>query len=77
MEPAKKERGESEAVEQKVAMSVVQVVWGGYSFNASPEQAAKQFVADLYEHLSRGGSVSVRVEGLDGTTRTLEVTARR
>ena len=54
-----------------------QVVWGGYSFNASSEQAAKQFVADLYEHLSRGGNVSVHVEALDGTEYSLEATARR
>ena len=76
-EPAKKESLTSEAVEQKIAMSIVQVVWGGYSFNASPEQAAKQFVADLYEHLSRGGKVSVCVEALDGTEYSLEATARR
>jgi hypothetical protein len=76
-EPARKERIEDEAVEQKNAMSIVQVVWGGYSFNASPEQAAKQFVADLYEHLSRGGKVSVHVEALDGTEYSLEATARR
>ncbi len=76
-EPARKERIEDEAVEQKIAMSIVQVVWGGYSFNASPEQAARQFVADLYEHLSHGGKVSVHVEALDGTEYSLEVTARR
>jgi hypothetical protein len=75
MEPAKKERGESEAVEQKIAMSVVQVVWGGYAFNASPEQAAKQIVTDLYEHLSRGGSMQVNVADSHGST--LEVTATR
>jgi hypothetical protein len=77
MEPAKQERLPSEAVQQMSTMSIVQVVWGGYSFNASPEQAAKQFVADLYEHLSRGGKVSVHVEALDGTEYSLEVTAKR
>jgi hypothetical protein len=76
-EPAKRKYAESEAVEQKIAMSIVQVVWGGYSFNASPEQAAKQFVADLYEHLSRGGKVSVHVEALDGAEYSVEATARR
>lgn len=76
-EPAKSEHSESEAVEQKIAMSIVQILWGGYSFNASPEQAAKQFVADLYEHLSGGGKVSVYVEALDGTEYSLEATARR
>lgn len=77
MEQPKKEHAKSEAVEQRSAMSIVQVVWGGYSFNASPEQAAKQFVADLYEHLSGGGKVSVYVEALDGTVYELSETARK
>lgn len=76
-EPAKKERAESEAVEQNNAMSIVQVVWGGYSFNATPEQAAKQIVADLFEHLSRGGDVSVHAAEPGGREYVLEVTARR
>ena len=76
MQPAKRERAKSEAVEQKSAMSIVQVVWGGYSFNASPEQAAKQFVADLYEHLSRGGSVQVHIADSHGGEYTLQTTAR-
>ncbi len=57
MEPADRERLQSQAVEQEIAMSIVQVVWGGYSFNASPEQAAKQIVTDLFELLARGGTV--------------------
>ena len=77
MQPAKKELAESEAIEQNSAILIVEVVWGGYSFNASPQEAAKQFVADLYEHLSRGGKVSVHVEALDGTEYSLEATARR
>lgn len=76
-ELSKKECFESEAIEQNSAILIVQVVWGGYSFNASPEQAAKQFVADFYEHLSRGGKVSVHVEALDGAVYEVEVTARR
>ncbi len=75
-QPARRERIESEVIKRKSAIAIVQVVWGGYSFNASPEQAAKQFVADLYEHLSRGGKVSVHVEALDGTEYTLQTTAR-
>lgn len=75
MEPARKERIEDEAIEQNSAILVVQVLWGCYAFNASPQEAAQQIVTDLYEHLSRGGTVSVRVEGLDGTE--LEVSARR
>jgi hypothetical protein len=74
-EPARREWIESEVIKRKIAMSIVQVVWGGYSFNASPEQAAKRFVSDLYKHLSSGGSVTVRIEGLDGTE--LEVLAGR
>jgi hypothetical protein len=77
MEPADKERAKSEAVEPKSTMLTVQILWACHAWNATPEEAARQVVADLYEHLSRGGTVSVRVEGLDGTTRTLEVTARR
>ena len=75
-EPAKKESVITEAVEQKSTMLTAQVVWACHAWNATPEEAARQVVADLYEHLSRGGNVSVRVAGLDGTTRTLEVTAR-
>lgn len=65
-----------EAVEQESAFLTVQVLWACHAFNASPTQAAEQVVADLYEHLSRGGSVSVHVEGLDGSEHTVEVTAR-
>jgi hypothetical protein len=74
-EPAKKERAKSEAVEQKSTMLTVQVLWGCQAYNATPEQAAKQVVVDLFEHLSRGGSVSVHVEDLGGKEYTLEVTA--
>jgi hypothetical protein len=76
-EPASEESIESEAVEQNSAILIVQVVWGGYSFNASPQEAAKQFVADLYEHLSRGGNVSVHAAEPGGREYVLEVTARR
>lgn len=74
-QPVKKERAESEAVEQNSAILIVQALWGCYAFNASPEQAARQVVTDLYEHLSRGGKVSVHVEGSDGREYVLEVTA--
>jgi hypothetical protein len=76
-EPAKKKPAQSEAVEKKSTMLTVQVLWGCHAFNATPEEAAKQVVTDLYAQLSRGGSVSVRVEDVDGTEHTLEVTARR
>lgn len=75
-EPAKRERAKSEAIERKSTMLTVQVLWACHAFNATPEEAAQQVVADLYEHLSRGGTVSVRVEGLEGTKHALEVTAR-
>jgi len=77
MEPTKQERLESEAVEQQSIMLTVQVSWCAHAWNVTPEQAAKQVVADLYEHLSRGGSVSVHVAELDGRVQMLEVTARR
>lgn len=77
MEPAKRERAESEAVEQKSTMLTVQVLWACHAFNATPEEAAKQVVADLFDQLARGGSVSVHVEELSGKEYTLEVTVRR
>jgi hypothetical protein len=77
MEPARKERPESEAVKQKFAMLTAQLVWAAHAWNATPEQAGTQIVADLYEHLSRGGSVQVRVTGMGGEEHTIEVTARR
>jgi len=73
--PAKQERTKSNAVEPKSAMLTAQVLWAAHAFNATP-QAAK-VVADLFDVLGRGGTVSVRVEGLDGGEHTLEVTARR
>jgi hypothetical protein len=48
-----------------------------HAFNSTPQTAARQVVADLFDLLARGGSVSVRVEGLDGNEHTIEVTARR
>ncbi len=75
-EQAKKERATSEAVEKKSTMLTVQVLWGCHAFNATPEEAARQVVADLYEQLSRGGSVTVHIEDADGSERTLEVSLR-
>jgi hypothetical protein len=77
MEPTDKERTKSEAVEEKSTMLTVQVLWACHAWNATPEEAARQVVADLFDQLARGGSVSVHVEELDGTEYTLEVTARR
>ena len=75
-EPAKKERAKSEAVEQKSTMVTVQVLWGCHAYNATPEEAAQRVVADLFEQLSQGGSVSVHVEESDGKEYTLEVNTR-
>ncbi len=77
MEPLEQKRLESKAVEQKSIMLTVQVLWACHAWNATPEEAAKQVVADLYEHMSRGGSVSVHVEELGGKEHRLEVTTRR
>ena len=74
-EPAKKERAESEAVKQTSTMLIAQVSWCAHAWNATPEEAAKQVVADLYAQLSRGGSVSVHVTSSDGSERTLDVVA--
>jgi len=76
MEPAKQEPLESEAVEQKSIMLTVQVLWACHAWNATPEEAAKQVVADLFDHLSSGGSVSVHVASSDGAERTLDVATR-
>jgi hypothetical protein len=70
------ERAKSDAVEPKSTMLTVQVLWACHAWNATPEEAARQVVADLYAHLSRGGSVTVHVEELGGSEHTLEVTAR-
>jgi hypothetical protein len=64
-----------ERFEQKSMMLTAQVVWAAHAWNVSPEEAARQIVTDLFEHLSGGGSVPVRVAGSDG--RELEVSARR
>jgi hypothetical protein len=72
-----KERLESEGVKQKSAVLIAQVSWCAHAWNSTPEQAAQQIVADLYAHLSRGGSVTVHIEELDGKEHTREVTARR
>ena len=77
MEPVDKERTESETVEEKSTMLTVRVLWACHAFNATPEEAARQVVADLFDLLARGGSVSVHVEGLDGREYTLEVRARQ
>jgi len=77
MEPAKQERAESEAAQQKSTMLTVQLVWAAHAWNTTPEEAAKQVVADLLDHLSRGGSVSVHVEELGGKEHRIEATARR
>ncbi|MGB8060689.1 MAG: hypothetical protein WCF26_02185 [Candidatus Sulfotelmatobacter sp.] len=77
MEPAKRDRAESEAVEETSSVLIAQVSWCAHAWNATPEEAARQVVADLYVHLSRGGSVSVRVSELDGKEHTIEVTAGR
>ena len=76
-EPAKKESVNTNAVEEKSTMLTVRVLWACHAFNATPKAAAQQVVADLFDLLARGGSVSVRVEEMDGTEYTLEVTARR
>jgi len=75
-EPAKKVSVNTEAVEPKSRMLTVQVLWACHAFNATPEEAAQQVVADLFDLLARGGSVSVHVAESDGKEHVLEVTAK-
>jgi hypothetical protein len=44
-------------------MLTVRLLWACHAWNATPEEAARQVVADLFDLLARGGSVSVHVEG--------------
>lgn len=76
MEPTEKERTKSEVVEEKSTMLTVRVLWACHAFNATPKEAARQVVADLFDLLARGGTVSVRVEEMGGKEYTLEVTPR-
>ena len=75
-EPARKESVNTETVEEKSTMLTVQVLWAAHAFNATPEEAAQQVVADLFDLLAHGGSVTVRVEEMDGREHTLQVRAR-
>lgn len=75
-EPAKKERPKSEAVKQTSSVLIAQVSWCAHAWNATPQAAAQQVVADLYEHLSRGGSVQVHLADSHGREYTLQTTAR-
>jgi len=76
MEPAKNERLESEAVKQTSSVLIAQVSWCAHAWNATPQAAAQQVVADLCEHLLRGGSVQVRVTGMGGEEYTVQTTLR-
>jgi len=77
MEPAKKEGMRYGDVKQKSAMLTAQVQWAAQAWNATPEEAAQQVVSDLFDLLSRGGTVPVHIEDLDGNEHTLEMTAAR
>jgi hypothetical protein len=59
-------------VEQRSTVLTAQLLWAAHAWNASPEEAAQQVVADLYEHLSCGGPVPVRIEDSEGTECALE-----
>jgi hypothetical protein len=74
-EQAKTEVPKSEAVEQNRTVLTVQVLWGCQAYNTTPEEAAQRVVSDLFEQLSKGGSVTVHVEESDGSKRTLEASA--
>ena len=76
-EPAKKASVNTEAVEEKSRMLTVRVLWACHAFNATPKEAAQQVVADLFDLLARGGSVTVHIEELGGREYVLEMTAGR
>jgi predicted methyltransferase len=77
-EPAKKKRAKSETAEQRSTVLIAQVSWCAHARGMRRRtKTARQVVADLYAHLSRGGTVSVRIEGLEGSEHTIEVSARR
>jgi len=67
----------TEPAKKTSVMLTVQVLWACHAWNTTPEEAAKQVVADLFDHLSRGGNVSVHVAESGGKEYTLEVTTRR
>jgi hypothetical protein len=72
-EQAKKERTTPERAAQKRSALTVQVLWVCQAFNATPGEAAQQVVADLFDQLSRGGTVTVHIEDADGKEHTLDV----
>jgi hypothetical protein len=76
-EPARKTSVNTEAVKERSTMLTAQLLWACHAWNATPEEAARRVVADLYEHLLQGGSVSVHVEDSDGREHVLEVAAGR
>jgi hypothetical protein len=49
MESTNNKRAGSEAIRQKSTMLTVQVLWGCQAWNATPEAAAQQVVADLFD----------------------------
>lgn len=75
VEQAKSKCAKSEAVKQTASVLTVQVLWGCQAYNATPEEAARTVVADLYEQLSKGGTVTVHIEDADGKEYTHLVSA--
>lgn len=65
-EQTKKQHTILEPAEQKKSVLTVQVIWGCQAYNATTAEAARTVVADLYEQLSKGGTVTVRIEDADG-----------
>jgi hypothetical protein len=74
-EQAGKQRATSEFAEQKRAVLTVKVIWGCQAYNATTAEAARTVVADLYEQLSKGGTVTVHIEDADGKEYTHLVSA--
>ncbi len=50
----------------------VQVLWGCRVYNTTPGETPQRVVADLFEQLSQGGTVTVHIEDADGKEHTLD-----
>ena len=64
---------DAQPVKQKSTVLIAQVSWCAHAWNATPEEAAQQVVSDLFDQLSRGGTVTVHIEDADGKEHTLDV----
>ncbi|MFZ0859139.1 MAG: hypothetical protein WCA27_18325 [Candidatus Sulfotelmatobacter sp.] len=62
----------AEPAEQETTALTVQVLWGCRVYNTTPGETPQRVVADLFEQLSQGGTVTVHIEDADGKEHTLD-----